>query len=72
MRNPINVAGRPGLAQVPAHIALQRTINQPIGGGRFHSKVPALMDMDIDMDGGHCRHNIASFSLSYLLIYQIE
>lgn len=49
LRNPIKVVGRPGLA--PAAIMLQRTISQPISSSRFPSKVPALMDMDIDMNG---------------------
>lgn len=50
MRNAIKgIHGRTGFA--PSGISLQRTINQPIGSSHYPLKVPALMDMDIDMNG---------------------
>ena len=49
-RNPIRgIHGRTGL--VPSGISLKRTISQPISMSQYPPKVPALMDMDIDMDG---------------------
>lgn len=50
VRSPLKGLGRTGM--VPAALSLQRTINQPIGTSRYIPKVPALMDMDLELSDG--------------------